>query len=62
MTRPAEPTRQIVPRRGLSREEAALYVGKTGEPGHPLYIGYDVQPQLWSAPKLRPDGSPDCGR
>ena len=27
MTRPAEPTRQIVPRRGLSREEAALYVG-----------------------------------
>lgn len=40
----------------------ALRVGKTGEPGHPLYIGYDVQPQLWSAPKLRPDGSVDCGR
>ena len=27
MTRTAEPTRQLAPRRGLSREEAALYVG-----------------------------------
>lgn len=22
---------------------------KDGQPGHPLYIGYDVQPQLWGA-------------
>jgi hypothetical protein len=29
----------------------ALRVNKDGQPGHPLYIGYDVQPVLWKGSK-----------
>ena len=34
----------------------ALKVGKTGQPGHPLYIGYDVKPTVWRSPA--PDPAP----
>lgn len=34
---------------GRGYKPHCLRLTKDGQPGHPLYIGYDVQPHLWEA-------------